>query len=94
MASFNEIEKASAVISEAARNVLKSVTDLDQRTASMVESTARITAMIEHSSAESQSIAAASEEQSASMEEIAASSAALSQMAEELSGIVGEFKVS
>ncbi|MBM7577849.1 methyl-accepting chemotaxis protein [Jeotgalibacillus terrae] len=92
--SFNEIEKASAVISEAARNVLKSVTDLDQRTASMVESTARTTEMIEHSSAESQSIAAASEEQSASMEEVAASSAALSQMAEELSGIVGEFKVS
>ncbi|WP_227394519.1 methyl-accepting chemotaxis protein [Jeotgalibacillus aurantiacus] len=91
--SFNEIEKASAVISEAARNVLKSVTELDQRTALMVETAAKTTEMIEHSSAESQSIAAASEEQSASMEEVAASSAALSHMAEELSEIVAEFKI-
>ncbi|AYC30081.1 methyl-accepting chemotaxis protein [Paenisporosarcina cavernae] len=91
--SFNEIEKASSVISEAANNVLQAVKTLDQRTASMVESTAKTAEMIEHSSAESESIAAASEEQSASMQEVAASSAALAKMAEELSGIVAEFKL-
>ncbi|TFD97097.1 methyl-accepting chemotaxis protein [Jeotgalibacillus sp. R-1-5s-1] len=90
---FNDIEQSTTAIVTASGSVLEAIKELDYNTELMVQSVASTAEIVEHSSAESQSIAAASEEQSASMEEVAASSAALSKMAEELSELVSEFRI-